>query len=185
MADSNWESPTTPVASAKGGMPLWGKILIGCGIVLMLGLGSCVGGVVWLKHKAEKDPEGMKKWAMGFAMDFIRPEWDDLKATLDQLRTDEGCRLLYKAHPALAKEWPYVEDFLKDAATWREQLPELPAEPSMEMLEHNELSMNNQMGGEMRVVYRKKGGLRIELVWDRARKKGDDRPRRLVRLEVS
>jgi len=35
------------------------------------------------------------------------------------------------------------------------------------------------------LVFHKKGGVRVELVWDRARKKGDSKPRRLLHLEVS
>ena len=184
MADSNWDSPSAPVAP-KTGMPLWGKILLGCGILVVLALGSCVAGAVWISHKAKQDPEGVKRWAMGFAMDFLRPEWEDLRTTVDQLRTDEGCTTLYKAQPALAKQWVTLEDFLKEAKDWRDQLPELPAEPPADLLERNELSLNNQFGGETRLVFHKKGGIRIELVWDRARKKGDTRPRRLVHLEVS
>ncbi|HJW32076.1 MAG TPA: hypothetical protein VJ505_01805 [Holophagaceae bacterium] len=184
MADSNWNSPTSPVAP-KAGMPLWGKILIGCGIALLLALGSCVAGVAYISHKAKQDPEGMKKWAMGFAMDFIKPEWDDFRGTVEQLRTEEGCKALYKAQPALAKQWSTVDEFLKEAQDWRDQLPELPAEPPTDLLEKNELSLNNQFGGETRIVFRKKGGIRIELVWDRARRKGDSKPRRLLHLEVS
>ncbi len=184
MADSNWDSPSAPVAP-KTGLPLWGKILIGCGILVCLALGSCVAGAVWISHKAKQDPEGVKRWAMGFAMDFVRPEWNDLRATFDQLRTEEGCKALYKAHPALAKQWPTLDEFLKEAAEWRDQVPELPVEPPVDLLEHNELSINNQFGGESRIVYRKKGGVRVELIWDRARRKGDDRPRRLLHLEVS
>ncbi len=183
MADSNWDSPTS--APPKAGMPLWGKILIGCGVALLLALGSCVAGFAYLGHKAKQDPEGMKKWAMGFAMDFIRPEWDDFRGTVDQLRTDEGCAALYKAHPALAKQWSTPEEFMKEAKEWRDQLPELPPEPPTDLLEKNELSLNNQFGGETRLVFHRKGGIRIELIWDRARRKGDSKPRRLLHLEVS
>jgi hypothetical protein len=184
MADSNWEGPSAPVAS-KAGMPLWGKILIGCGVALMLVLGSCVAGAVWIGHKAKEDPEGVKRWAMGFAMDFIRPEWDDFRSTLEQLRSEEGCKGLYQAHPALSKQWASLDDFLKEVKEWREQIPELPAEPPADLLERHELSINSQFGGETRIIYRKKSGIRIEMVWDRARKKGDSKPRRLLRLEVS
>lgn len=186
MADSNWDNGGTPTPSApKVGMPLWGKLLIGCGVVLLLVIGSCVGGVAYLSHKAKQDPEGMKRWAMGFAMDFLKPEWQDLRTVIGQLRTDEDCRTLYQAQPDLAKAWPTVDAFLKDAQEWREQLPEMPAEPTTDLLERHELSINSQFGGETRVVYRPKGGLRFELLWDRPHRKSDKGPRRLLRLEVS
>ena len=185
MADSSWDNGGAPTPAPKAGMPLWGKLLIGCGVLFLLAIGSCVGGIAYLGHKAKKDPEGMKRWAMGFAMDFIKPEWDDLRDVLGHLRTDEGCRALYQAHPGLAKDWATVEAFLKDAREWRDQLPDMPAEPTTEILDKHELSINSQFGGETRVVYRPKGGLRFELLWDRPHRKTDKGPRKLLHLEVS
>ncbi|HJV22151.1 MAG TPA: hypothetical protein VJ570_05615 [Holophagaceae bacterium] len=179
MADSNWDSPAPAVP--KPGMPLWGKILVGCGVLFLLVMGSCVALGIY----AGKHPEKIKNAVGGWGMSFLKPEWDDLRATVEALRTEEGGKALYTANPALAKQWATQEDFLKEAREWREQLPELPAELTVDLLEHQDLSLNNQFGGEMHVIYRKKGGLRIELAWDRARKKGDTRPRRLVHLEVS
>lgn len=185
MAEASWDNGGAAAPPPKAGMPLWGKLLIGCGVFFLLAIGSCVGGVAYLSHRAKKDPEGMKKWAMGFAMDFIKPEWQDLRDVTTKLKTEEGCRALYAAHPALAKDWATLEDFLKDAREWREQIPDLPEEPTLDLVDKHEVSINSQFGGETRVIYRPKGGLRIELLWDRPHRKSDKGPRRLLRLEVS
>ena len=115
MADSSWDNGGHGVP-LKPGLPLWAKVAMGCGIAFLVALVTCVGGVAYVANKAKKDPEGFKNKVMGFALDKIRPDWEDFRAVVDQLRTPEGCRALYAANPGLAKTRPTESDFLQSAS---------------------------------------------------------------------
>ena len=125
MADSSWDNGSQGLP-AKSGMPLWGKLLLGCGVVALVGLATCVGGVAYVANRAKKDPDGFKNKVLGFALEKVRPDWDDLQAVVSQLRSPEGSRALYAANPDLAKTWPTEGDFLEATAAWGKDLPPRP-----------------------------------------------------------
>jgi hypothetical protein len=181
MADGSWDNGGIP--APKQGLPLWGKIAIGCGVAMLLFLGSCVVGGVILSNRIKKDPEGFKKQMMGFAIDKIRPDWDDFRAVVDQLRTPEGCKALYSANPDLAKTWPTEADFLEASKAWQKDLQPLP-ELTPDLLEHGGIQLNRQFGGQVHASWRPKQGPDVSVTFEGPRRSGDHGPRRIVELKV-
>ncbi len=182
MADASWDNggygqPT------KVGMPMWAKVLLGCGVAAVLALATCVGGGVYLAHRIKQDPKGFKTQVMSFAIDRMRPEWEDFRAVVTQLRTPEGCRALYAASPDLATTWPTEADFLAAARGWQPTLV-APPELTTDVLEHGGLQISSEFGGRTRVAWRPKGGARVAVTFDRSRKAGDAAPRRVIAVEV-
>lgn len=182
MADPSWDNAGYG-KPAKAGMPTWAKVLLGCGVVAVLALATCVGGGVYLAHRMKKDPEGFKARVLGFAIDRMRPDWEDFRAVVEQLRTPEGCRALYAANPALAATWPKESDFLAAAKAWQ---PGLPAAPELtpELLEHDGIQINSEWDRKLRVSWRPKEGPRVAVTFDRSRKPGDTTPRRVLEVQV-
>ncbi|MBK7294391.1 MAG: hypothetical protein IPI84_11600 [Holophagaceae bacterium] len=123
MADGSWDNSGHGVP-AKAGLPLWGKIALGCGIAFLVVVVTCVGGVAYLGNRYKKDPKGFERGAMAFALDKmnIRPDWEDFRAVVEQLRTPEGCQALYAANPALAKSWPSEAAFLEASSRWHKEV---------------------------------------------------------------
>jgi hypothetical protein len=181
MANGSWDNSGAP--APKSGMPLWGKIAIGCGVTMLLVLGTCVGGGIYLSNKIKKDPEGFKKQVMGFAIDKIRPEWDDFRAVVEKLRTEEGCKALYAANPDLAKTWAKESDFLEAAKGWQKDLEPLP-ELTVDVLEHHGFQLNKQIGGNVYVSYRAKKGPDVAVTFDRAHDDRGGSNRKILELRV-
>lgn len=182
MADGSWDNGGHGVP-AKAGMPLWGKIALGCGIAFLVVLVTCVGGLAFVANKVKKDPDGFKNKVMGFAVDKMKPDWDDFKAVLDQLRTTEGCRALYAANPDLAKTWPTESNFLEAASTWQKDLPIAP-ELTPDLMERSGLQINHDIGGRVSVGWNPRSGRAVYVTFERSRKPGDKGPRRVVELKV-
>lgn len=114
--DASWDNGGLP--TQKKGMPLWVKILAGCGIVAVLILGTCVGAGVLLMKKG------------GQAMQRLTAsEWAELRSAVDQMRTEDGAKAFYAAHPALASRYPSEEAFLAVWKAWAPALEPLPQEP--------------------------------------------------------
>ena len=180
MADSNWDNgggrPTGK------GMGAWAKFGLGCGIALVLGMGTCAGGCVYLKHRVEKDPDGLKRSVLGFVKQFIQEDWEDLRRMVDQLGSDDGSRGLYRSAPGLKASFPTEEGFVEASRRWRPALEPLPAE--IPDLEAHDLSYNNQIGGAVVLSYRQKNGARIRFTWDGKRRKGVSRTSQLVDIEI-
>ncbi len=110
MADSGWDNGGMPLAKKKG-VPVWGKVLVGCGVAMLLLLGSCV-GVAW--------------WGMGKLSEKADQAWAEMDQTIRSLKTELGTKALYQANPRLADTYPNEEDFLKAAEDWRGKLGEFP-----------------------------------------------------------
>lgn len=182
MADSSWDNGGQG-APVKAGMPLWAKITMGCGVAFLLAVVTCVGAGAFFVNKVKKDPEGFKKQVLGFAIDKMKPEWDDFRAVMDQLRTPEGCKALYAANPALAKTWPTEGAFLEAAATWRKDLAPTP-ELTPELMEQHGLRMNKSYGGRVEVGWSPKEGRAVYVTFDRARLPGETGPRHVLELDV-
>ncbi len=130
MGDGSWDNSGVPLS--KKGMPLWGKILTGCGLVLLLLLGSCVGLACWGIHR------------VGSLADKT---WGEMDRSVRGLKTPEGARDLYRANPGLAENYPTEEDFLKAAEGWRSNLGEFPSRrPNL-----RDLMQEQKVGGHFTV----------------------------------
>lgn len=183
MADPSWDNggygqPT------KVGMPTWAKVLLGCGVVAVLALATCVGGAVYIGHRLKNDPGGFKNKVMGIAIDRMRPEWDDFRQVVEQLRTEQGCRALYAANPDLAATWPKEADFLAAAKAWQPDLPSAP-ELTPEVIQgHEGIQIHSEFGGKMRIRWQPKTGPSVAVTFDRARRPGEAGPRRVLEIRV-
>ena len=184
MADGSWDNGGHGVP-VKPGLPLWGKIALGCGVAFLVLMVTCFGFGAYVTHKFNKDPEGFKKQAMGFALDKlqVRPDWEDFRAVVDQLRTPEGCRTLYVSNPDLAKTWPTEPEFLTAAAKWQKDLAPTP-DLSPDLMEHQGLRINHDLGGKVEVGWSPKVGRAVYVTFAGTRKPGDKGPRRIVSLDV-
>src|SRR5512135_2234296 len=110
MADASWDNSGLP--KKETGMPGWVKVLLGCGVAMLLAMGACVGFAAW----------GCR--AMTHSMETA--EWGQLRQAVAQLQTDDGTRALYQANPGLAARYPDEAAFLKAAQQWRPRLEPLP-----------------------------------------------------------
>lgn len=182
MADSSWDNGGQGLP-AKRGMPVWGKVLLGCGIAFLVVLVTCVSGIAYVAHKAKKDPEGFKKQVMGFAFDKIRPDWEDFRAVVEQMRTEEGSRALYAANPGLAKTWPAESDFLQTTAKWRKDIAPAP-DLTPDLLERQGLRIHRDFSGKVEVGWSPKSGRAVYVTFEGSRKPGDQGPRRVLELDV-
>ena len=182
MADGSWDNGGHGVP-AKAGMPLWGKIALGCGISFLVVLVTCVGAGAFFINKIKKDPEGFKQKAMNLVADKMRPDWEDFRAVVEQLRTPEGCQALYAANPGLAKTWPTEAAFLEASSRWHKEVVSAP-DLTLDVLEHGGLQINRDFGGQVRVGWSPKSGRSVYVTFESARKPGDKGPRHLVELDV-
>ena len=107
--DSSWDNSGLP--PQKKGMPLWLKILGGCGIVAVLLIGSCVGLAAWGIHKVS---------SMGAV------QWPSYVAAVKALEDPAGTKTLYEANPGLANQFPDEATFEKQVAEWRPALQTPP-----------------------------------------------------------
>ena len=163
MVDSSWDNGGT-APPAQSGMPVWAKVLLGCGVAAVLALATCVGGGAYFFSRVSHAMKGR--------------EWTQLRTVSDALQTDEGTRLLYQQNPGLAADYATESDFLKAIQAWRPRLEPLPME------------MPGLMTGRIAYNVRKVGGRpkQVELgyrngkgVWLKVRWEGD----RLVSLDLS
>ena len=182
MADGSWDNGGHGVP-AKPGMPLWGKIALGCGIAFLVVLVTCVGGVAYLGNRIKKDPDGFKTKVMGFALEKVRPDWEDFRAVVEQLRSPEGSQALYAANPGLAKTWPTEAAFLEAASRWHKEVVSAP-DLTPDLMAHQGLQINHDLGGKVTVGWSPKNGRAVYVTFEKARKAGDTGPRRVVELDV-
>ena len=182
MANSSWDNGGQGVP-AKAGMPTWGKILLGCGIAFLVALVTCVGGASYIAHKFKKDPEGFKQRAMNLVADKMRPDWEDFRRVVEQLRTPEGCQILYAANPGLAKTWPTEAAFLEASSRWHKEVESAP-DLTPEVMEHGRLQINRDFSGQVRVSWSPRSGRAVYVTCEGVRKAGDRGPRRVVELDV-
>jgi len=185
MADGSWDNGGHGVP-AKAGMPLWGKIAMGCGAAFLVVLVTCVGGAAYLGHKAKSDPDWFKqktKGVINLALDKVRPDWEDFRLVVEQLRTPEGCQALYAANPGLAKTWPTQAAFLEASSRWHKEVVSAP-DLTPEVMEHGGLQINHVFSGQVKVGWSPRTGRSVYVTFEGARKPGDKGPRRVVDLDV-
>lgn len=152
--DASWDNSGLP--PRKKGMPLWVKLLGGCGILLVLILATCIGGGIFLVKKG------------GQAMQALTAtEWNDLRAAVAQLQTESGAKAFYAAHPHLADEYPTEEAFLSDWKGWSGILTPLPQEPPALTSGRFAPSYQNDNGfKQVRIDYVPEPGHRIRARWE-------------------
>jgi hypothetical protein len=182
MADSSWDNGGHGIP-AKAGLPLWAKLTLGCGIVFLVALVTCFGTGAFLVNRFNKDPQGFKQKAMTLVLDRVRPEWEDFRVVVEQLRSPEGCQALYAANPGLAKTWPTEATFLEASSRWHKELVSAP-DLSPDVMEHGGLRINHDLGGQVSVGWSPRSGRAVYVTFERARRAGDTGPRRVVEVEV-
>lgn len=124
MVDSSWDNSGLP--PQKQGLGRGMKVLMGCGIAALLALLTCTIGGAILSNMIKKDPKGFETRVEGFAKGFVQKDWDRFRALVDQLQTDDGARLVYRANPALHEGHPSEDQFLQTVRAWRPRLTPLP-----------------------------------------------------------
>ncbi len=111
MPDSSWDNSGLP--PQRPGMPTWAKALLGCGVTVLLLIGSCVGFLAWRVNRASA--EGSAQWPA-----FV----EAVKALQDPAST----RALYDSNPRLKGRFPDAEAFETKIAEWRPALQVPPLE---------------------------------------------------------
>jgi len=140
--------------------PLWLQITLGCGVTLLVVLGT-LGGVGYAMH--HKGTAVMER------------SWRELRTTTERLRTVESSKALYRANPALSEIYPTEGEFLKQVEVWRPKLGEIPDEPPplAALLEGNRLLQvheNRSDGHEtVRITYTFSNGVVVEMETDQGR----------------
>jgi hypothetical protein len=111
MADPIFTNEPAPAVPPKKRMSTAAKLAIGCGLVFVLGLGTCMGGFLFC---------GSAITSAG------KEQWADLRAVASDAMTDAGAKHAYQAHPGLAQAYPTEDDFVGATRLWRPDLSELP-----------------------------------------------------------
>jgi len=182
MTDGSWDNGGHDVP-VKAGMPLWAKITLGCGVAFLVVLVTCVSGVAIFANRFKKDPQGFERAALGMVVDKVRPDWEDLRAVVEALRTPEGCRRLYAANPSLTKRWPNESAFMEAASQWQKDLAPAP-ELTPELIEKGGVQIDRHFGGSVGVHWTPKSGRSIFLAFGKPHKPGGKDPRPILELEV-
>jgi hypothetical protein len=129
MVEGSWDNEKRD--EARGRMPLWAKILLGCGgfvlLLLIVIMGSCFG----LARYAAKNPDKFEKKISGVIQNFTQADWTRFRDAVGALGTDEGARKLYADNPGLRANYPTESDFLANATRWRQDLRPVPQEVSV------------------------------------------------------
>ena len=107
--DASWDNSGLP--PQKKGMPLWLKILGGCGILVVLLIGSCVGLAAWGFHKVAT---------------IGATQWPAYVATVKALEDPAGTKSVYEANPALQKRFSDEAAFEQQVAEWRPSIQTPP-----------------------------------------------------------
>lgn len=105
MADASWDNSGLP--PRKQGMPTWGKVLLGCGVLSLLFVGTCAAFLGWTVNRAAN--EGQVQW----------PAYVEAVKALQEPATTKA---LYEANPGLSREFTDAEAFEKQVAEWRPAL---------------------------------------------------------------
>jgi hypothetical protein len=126
VVDSSWDNSGQPLP--KKGLGTGMKVLLGCGIAVLLALVTCAVGGAVLGNYIRKDPKAFETRVEGFAKGLVQKDWERLRTLVDQLQTDGGARAVYRANPSLAKTQGTEEAFLQAVQAWRPRLGPLPLE---------------------------------------------------------
>jgi hypothetical protein len=150
------------------GMPTWGKVALGCGIVAILALATCIGGGIYMAKRGMAKLEGM-----------TQPRYQELLALVKQADSPEGLAAAYRANPGLARRYATGEAFAEALGPRLARVGPLPSTlPGLfQLMKEQRFAFE---GGNQRVVlrYRNPGGPWIVGEWE------GQGPGRLVDLRV-
>ncbi len=153
---------------------------------MLLGLGTCVGGSLYLRRKIRQDPKGferqVKGMARGMVEKLIKDDWAFLRISIDQLHTDEGAKAFYAANPKLKGQYPSEGEFLAASKGWKARLEPIPE--AIPDLDSHDLDYQKQFGGEVVLGYRCTNGTRIRMVWDSPKIAGSASSHQLTEFTV-
>ena len=183
MADSSWDNGGNGGTGrpANSGMPAWLKVSLGCGIVLLLLLCTCVGGSLYLRHKIKQDPQGFKRQIKGFVQKKIQDDWTYLGSAVEQIRTDEGAKAFYAANPKLVGQYPSEAQFLEAVKAWRPELQAIPE--AMPDLDRHDLQYSQRFSGGS-LSYRFPNGKHVRIAWDGPRSTSNPSSHQLTEFTV-
>lgn len=152
MNNNAWDQYTPP---ARKGMPLWGKLLLGCSLTVILGSLTCVGLVMWRGPKLIEDLGGS----------YMDKTWQQMEAAVLALETDDACRVLYQKHPKLAVHYSTQEAFLLAAQEWRPKLGDFPKQRPdlMSLLKSGQGFSIQTVNDRQKVEYQIPNGGRLKL----------------------
>jgi len=166
MSDSSWDSYSEP--PAKRGFPVWAKFLIGCGVVILALIGSCVGFTYWAVTTGR-----MTEFITEQVNVALEKPWGMLIAVSDAIQNDSDASKLYRDNPALVNDYPTEEIFLKNAAVWRVKLVDLPHNPpSLGVLDKNDFYVGHgkviggKRGKVFEIRYKISDETRIHICWE-------------------
>lgn len=156
MNNNAWDQYTPP---AKKGMPLWGKLLLGCSLTVILGSLTCVGLVIWRGPKIMEDIGGA----------YLDKTWQHMEGAVTGLATDDGSRALYQKNPKLAAQYPTEEAFLLAAQGWRPKLGDFPRQRPdlMSLLKGGQSFSIQTVNDRQKVEYQIPNGGRLKLETER------------------
>jgi hypothetical protein len=152
MPDESRDSGARAQATRSSGPTTLVKVALGCLVLGLVLVGSCVGLVgfgarsVW---KATGD------------------EWGQLAALAAKLETDDGARQVWEESPALHPSYPTAEDFVAAATSWRPRLGPIPARPPA--LWSGRMSMNIKLNNRRKwsgLDYRYENGTWLRTTWE-------------------
>jgi hypothetical protein len=126
MVDSSWDNSGLPLQKKSLGTGM--KVLLGCGLAALLALVTCAIGGAVLGNYIKQDPRAFEQRMEGFAKGLVQKDWERFRALVDQLRTDDGARAVYRANPSLGQAQASEALFLQAVRAWRPHLSALPAE---------------------------------------------------------
>ena len=158
MVDSSWDNGGLPPEDG-GKLSTGAKVALGCGLALVLAIGSCVvlvGGAAW--------------WGKTRGVQILDSQWDELRRVEEALRTDEGAQRLYAASPGLASAYPTREDFLKAVAERRPRLAAIPEHhPGLKLFhggpDNLHLEIRTGQSRLVRMRYRMDSGAFLSAEW--------------------
>lgn len=153
------------------------RFLLGCGCLLLLGVGACA-LVAWkglsyftrgapaLVESAGRTLDEAVVVAGARAEQILAEHWQELRADLARLSTDDGVRELWRENPSLARHFGSEEALLARVRQWRPRLAaaegDLPdwraANPDVKTFLADgapgvEIAFNNQRGSRVRFVW--------------------------------
>lgn len=150
----NYDQDTYSNASSKKGIPLWGKLLLACGIAILLVIASCAGFVAW----------GINS---GYFSKKLETQWNQMAEVIEAIKSDEGAARLYAENKGLKGNYPTEVEFNTYVDTWRTKVVDFPITvPNFRKLVESDISLNIGADKSKSLRYRLPDGTTINLQWE-------------------